>query len=124
MSKLLKKKKTTTKWHRVHIFMKEKKTNPNMKKQDPEEHPAWIFEQSRTHYKGIHFTSHPTTRGEPNVELKHNIDPNERVKKSFAVPYRAPRPKKDYQLPDKEYRIHKDDKAKVNALKYPNKKGR
>ena len=115
-------KKATKKWHRVNFFMKERKNNPNMVRDDPDEHPAWIFGQSRTHYKGIHFTSHATTHGKKNVELKHNIDPDENERRSYAVPYREPRPKSEYQPPDKPYRIHKEDKATVNALK--NKKRR
>ena len=104
--------------------MKERKNNPNMRKENPEEHPAWIFGQSRTHYKGIHFTSSATTHGQKNVELKHNIDPNEKVLKTYAVPYREPRPRSEYQPPDKKYRIHKEDKATVNGLKNGNKKRR
>ena len=42
----------------------------------------------------------------------------------YAVPFREPRPKKEYKLPDKEYRIHIEDKATVNSLKYRNKKRR
>ena len=117
MIKIAKKKKSTKKWHRVNFFMKEKKDNPNMKKKDPDEHPTWIFSQSRTHYKGIRFTSHPNTHGKPNTELRHNVDPNEMVKKSYGVPYDSPKPKREYQPPDKPYRIHKDDKATVNSLK-------
>jgi hypothetical protein len=109
------KKKATKKWHRVNFFMKEKKSNPEMKKL--EEHPALIFEQSRTHYKGIHFISHSTTKGEKNVPLLHNVDPDEKNRRSYAVPYKEPRPKKEYQIPDKNYRIHKDDKATINSLK-------
>ena len=96
--------------------MKEKKNNPEMK-QKPKEHIALIFEQSRTHYKGIHFTSHSTTNGANNVLLLHNIDPDEEVRPSYAVPYKAPRPRTEYQPPDKKYRIHKDDKATINSLK-------
>ena len=103
--------------------MKERKENENMKKK-PEEHPAWIFGQSKTHYKAIHFTSHPTTHGEKNVKLKYNVDPDEKDRSSYAVPYKAPRPKKEYQFPDKNYRIHKEDKKTVNSLKNRNKKRR
>ena len=102
--------------------MKELKDNPSMKKKFPEEHPAWIFSQSKTHYKAIHFTSHSTTHGEKNVKLKHNIDPREKTRPSYAVPYKEPRPKKDYQFSNIKYRIHKEDKAIVNSLK--NKKRR
>ena len=111
------KKKTTKKWHRVNFFMKEKKSTPGMKK-NPEEHPALIFGQSKTHYKAIHFTSHPTTHGEKNVELEYNVDPTENKRRSYAVPYKQPRPRKEYQAPDKEYRIHKKDLPKINALKH------
>lgn len=113
----MKKSKTTKKWHRVNLFMKEKKNNPDMKRKKLE-HPVWVFEQSRTHYKAIHFTSSKTTRGEENVPLKHNVDPDEKRRKTYAVPFREPRPKSEYQLPDKKYRIHKDDKATVNSLRY------
>lgn len=75
---ITKKKKSKKKWHRVNFFMKEKKTNPNMKKEDPEEHPTLIFSQSKTHYKGVRFTSHPTTHGKNNEPLLHNIDPNKK----------------------------------------------
>ena len=96
--------------------MKEKKNTAGMKRV-PEEHPALIFEQSRTHYKGIHFTSHSTTKGQSNIPLRHNIDPNEKERRTYAVPYKEPRPKSEYQPPDKKYRIHREDKATVNALK-------
>lgn len=104
--------------------MKENKINPNMKKEDPEEHPAWIFSQSRTHYKGVHFTSSATTNGKENIPLKYNIDPDEKERKSYGIPYRGPRPKSEYKAPDKMYRIHKEDKATVNSLKKENKKRR
>ena len=93
-----------------------------MKTDNPEEHPTWIFGQSRTHYKGIRFTSNETTHGKKNVPLKHNIDPDVKDKRSYAVPYDSPHPKKEYQPPDKAYRIHKEDRATVNSLK--NKKRR
>lgn len=118
-----KKKKTTKKWHRTNFFMKENKENENMKK-EPEEHPAWVFGQSKTHYKAIHFTKHPSTNGKKNVLLKHNVDPDEHSFSSYAVPFREPRPKKEYKPPDKAYRIHKEDKATVNSLKNRNKKRR
>lgn len=110
-------KKATKKWNRVHFFVKEKKCNADMKK-IPEEHPAYVFEQSKTHYKAIHFTSHPTTHGNENVRLKHNIDPKEEQKATYAVPYSEPRSKKEYQPPDKKYRIHRDDVGTINKLKH------
>ena len=97
--------------------MKEKKNNPNMKKEDPEEHPALIFEQSKTHYKAIHFTSHRTTKGIENVKLKYNIDPDERKRSTYAVPYKEPQSQWKYQKPDKNYRIHKEDLPIIKKMK-------
>lgn len=113
----MRKSRNTKKWHRVNFFMKEKKNTPGMKKKKLE-HPVWVFEQSRTHVKAIHFTSSKTTHGEANVPLKYNVDPDEKQRKSYAIPFREPRPNTEYQPPDKKYRIHKDDKATVNALRH------
>ena len=114
-------KKRQKKWHRVHFFMKEKKNNFDIKA-GVKEHPELVFGQSKTHYKSIRFTTHPTTNGVSNVPLKHNIDPTDKTRKSYAVPYKQPRPRKEYQPSDKNYRIHKDDLSTINKLK--NKKSR
>ena len=110
-------KKQQKKWNRVHFFVKEHK--PNVK--DKKEHPGYAFEQSKTHYKVIMFTHHPTTNGKDNVPLKHNIDPEEKDRKSYAIPYKNPRPREEFKSPDKKYRIHSEDRGTINSLKY-NKK--
>ena len=112
-----KKQKTKKKWHRVHFFMKEKKNNANIK-HDVKEHPELVFSQSKTHYKSIRFTTQSTTNGVDNVPLKYNIDPNDITRKSYAVPYKQPRPRKEYQPVDKKYRIHSEDMATINQLKH------
>jgi hypothetical protein len=52
-----------------------------------------------------------------NIELSYNIDPDNKVDKSHAVPYRGPRPASDFKQPDKAYRIHKDDLPKIGQAK-------
>ena len=111
------KQSTKKKWHRVHFFMKEKKNNDNIV-HNVKEHPELVFSQSKTHYKSIRFTTHPTTNGVENVPLKHNIDPNDTTRISYAVPYKQPRPKKEYQSADKKYRVHSEDLSTINQLKH------
>lgn len=112
-------KKTKKKWNRTHLFVKEDKSKSNYKN-DPKEHPGYVFEQSKTHYKAITFTHHPTTNGRANRKLNYNIDPNG-VGDSYGVRYTAPRPKSDFKPADKPYRIHKDDYSIIKDLKAPPK---
>ena len=60
--------------------------------------------------------------GVENIPLKYNIDPDDKTRKSYAVPYKQPRPRNEYQAADKNYRVHKDDLPTINKLK--NKKSR
>ena len=101
--------------------MKEKKNNTDIKN-GVKEHPELVFSQTKTHYKSIRFTTHSTTNGVENIPLKYNIDPDDKTRKSYAVPYKQPRPRNEYQAADKNYRVHKDDLPTINKLK--NKKSR
>ncbi|MBQ7906802.1 MAG: hypothetical protein IJ309_02380 [Clostridia bacterium] len=103
------------KWHRVHFFQNEKKNKNKFGGLEPE-HPVLVFRQSGQWYKVIPFTKHPTTDGKQNVPLIHNVDPENKSFKSYAVPYRAPRKVNDFQAPKKKYRIHKDDLPVIKAL--------
>lgn len=114
-----KKKKSTRKWNRTHYFQNEKK--PSGTKGEHEEHPALIFEQSGNYVKPIVFTHSATTKGRSNVKLKHNVDPDD-LKDCYAVPYRGPRLRADFQSPKKNYRIHKDDSETVRRLRSEHKK--
>ena len=107
--------KPKKKWNRTHMFVKEDKSKSNYKN-DPKEHPGYVFEQSKTHYKTITFTHHPTTNGISNRKLKHNIDPSD-AGDCYGVRYTAPRPKSDFKPADKPYRIHKDDFPIIKELK-------
>lgn len=113
--------KKKQKWHRVHFFRQEKKRDAENRKIG-KEHPAYIFEQSPKHYKAIIFTSHPTTDGEANEKMKHNVDPLDTTRTSYGVYYRGARPFSDFRPPDKAYRIHKDDMPTVKKLKAGRKK--
>lgn len=103
------------KWNRVHFFRVEKKPSGN------EEHPVYVFARSGNLFKVIPITSNATTDGVKNVKLDHNIDPDidddpNNKYPSYAVPYRAPRNMGDFQDAKKKYRIHIDDKPKIDEL--------
>lgn len=117
---MARKKKAFRKWNRVHFFQKENKTKNGVK--TGKEHPAFIFQQSGNQYKAIIFTRSSSTNGKDNIELTYNIDPDNIVDKSYAIPFRGPRPSSDFKPADKKYRIHKDDLPKIGQAKKGYKK--
>ncbi len=106
------KNKPSRKWNRAHEF-KRKKSTPNKVG-----HPVFVYGKSGRDSKYLVFTHKPKDGDEENYEkLDHNIDPDETDEDSYV--------KKEYEIgrsdglrePDKEYRIHNDDKEKIKKYK-------
>lgn len=57
------------------------------------------------------------TDGVLNVPLQHNIDPDEKNKRSYMLPRHFVGSKEHFQDPDKKFRIHKDDMDTVKKYK-------
>ena len=100
------KKKTKSKWHKAHEFKRKKSTRRQVG------HPSYIYAKRGRDCKYLVFT-HKTENETDYVQLKHNIDPNEKevptyMRKQFGIsPHTA------FQAPDKKYRIHEDDRETV-----------
>lgn len=100
-------------WNHTHEFQWKKPTKSK------KGHPAYVFAKSGDNRKHFVFTHSPTTDGEDNIKLKHNIDPCECGRDTYMRP-RAYISKKDSFEPSKKpYRIHDDDLHIIK--KYKNK---
>lgn len=104
-------KKKRTKWNRQHQFKRKKSSKNGVG------HPAYIYAQSVRNYKYLSFTHDVETDGVLNVPLQHNIDPDEKNKRSYMLPRHFVGSKEHFQDPDKKFRIHKDDMDTVKKYK-------
>lgn len=104
--------KKSRKWNRAHEFKRKKTTRNKVG------HPVLVYGKSGRDSKYLVFTHKPKDGDEDNYEkLDHNIDPNETdqdsyVKKQFEVDRSD-----NLRKPDKNYRIHNDDKPKIKKYK-------
>ena len=99
------------KWNRVRIWSRKKPTKST------KGHPAYIFERSGRLMRHLLFTHSPTTDGEENVLLKHNIDPDEVDRDSYVRPKAFVSQDGDFEPVDKKYRIHKEDQETIKQIK-------
>ena len=105
------KKKTTNKWNRVHFFARKKSTSRQVG------HPVYVYGKRGKQRKYLTFTHKPEEGKEKDYEkLLHNIDPDDNtncyVKKKYSFSH-----ENSLRPPDKKYRIHDEDKARVNKYK-------
>lgn len=69
-------------------------------------------------HKTISFTHNPTTNGKENMRLKYNIEVGS-DEPYYGVPYSSPRRTSEFKMLSvgKRYRIHSDDKLKIQLLR-------
>lgn len=108
-------KKNSRKWNRRHEFQWHKATKSR------KGHPSYITESSGKFYRFFCFTHSPTTDGQKNVKLKHNIDPKEN-RDCYVRPIRQTDLSENFELPYIRYRLHQDDLSKIKNLVSSNKK--
>lgn len=80
-------------------------------------HLVYVYKRRKNKYRFLIFTHSESTNGKKNIELIHNIDPDEQDKKSFVRPQFFIDDRKNFDPPRKTYRIHKDDQSKIRSLK-------
>ncbi len=99
------------KWNRAKYFARKKSTSRKVG------HPVFVYGRRKNYRKYLTFTHTPEKGKEENYEqLLHNIDPDDNkpcyVKKFYGVS------KSDSLIePDKNYRIHDEDKELVKKYK-------
>lgn len=111
-SKKATKKPTPRKWNRKHEFKRQKSTNRKVG------HPVYLVATSGDDSKYLVFTHKPEEGKEKDyTKLKHNIDPDEKDKDSYVKNKPAVSKSAKLRDPDKQYRIHEDDKELIKNLK-------
>ena len=103
--------KAKSKWNRVHYFARKKSTKHKVG------HPVYVYARRGKNRKYLTFTHKPENGKENDYEqLLHNIDVDDTrdcyVKKQYSFSR-----ENTLRPPDKTYRIHDDDKARVNKYK-------
>ncbi len=100
------------KWNRAHFFQRKKSTKEHVG------HPAYIYQTRGRNYKYLIFTHKPKEGDEGNYEeLKHNIDPDEKDRKSYVKKTPAVSRSDVFEAPKKRYRIHDEDRETVRKYK-------
>ena len=105
-------KKNARKWNRSNTFRRQKSNH------DRVGHPVLVYGRSKQFRKYLIFTHTPEVGHENEYEeLKYNIDPNEKDKKTYVG--KRPRVSEERSLskPDKKYRIHEIDKPTIKKYK-------
>lgn len=99
------------KWNRAHEFARKKSTPRKVG------HPVYVYGKRGRRRKYLTFTHKPEEGKEDDYEqLLHNIDPDDPrdcfLKKKYDVSV-----EEKLDPPDKNYRIHEDDKEKIKRHK-------
>ncbi len=110
-------KKNSRKWNRRHEFQWHKATKSR------KGHPSYITESSGTRFRFFCFTHSPSTDGEQNIKLKHNIDPKE-VRDCYVRPVRQIDTVYSFEPAKIKYRIHEEDKPLIQRLRKEKRKRR
>ena len=104
-------KKNKNKWNRAHYFARKKSTKRQVG------HPVYVYGKRGNKRKYLTFTHTPEKGKEMDYEkMSHNINPDDKracyIKKQYSFSHED-----KLALPDKKYRIHEDDKERVNKYK-------
>lgn len=103
--------KKKRKWNRAHFFAKKKSTPRKVG------HPVFVYGTRGKMRKYLTFTHTPEQGKENDYEqLSRNIDPSDTescyVRKQYSFSH-----ENSLRPPDKKYRIHEDDKKRVEKYK-------
>lgn len=110
---MTKQKKPHKKWNRAHEWRLHNHSGENKTR-----HPAFVYGKNKNRRRFLCFTHSETTKGSPNVKLKHNVEPTDP-----RDCYLVPRPMTDDishldTVPkDRFFRIHAEDKETVKKYK-------
>lgn len=104
-------KKNSRKWNRRHEFQWHKATKSR------KGHPSYITESSGKLYRFFCFTHSPTTDGQKNVKLKHNIDPKEN-RDCYVRPTQMVEKNENFVPARVKYRFHDEDKSLIQRLRH------
>lgn len=104
-------KNSKSKWNRTHYFARKKSTPRNVG------HPVYVYGKRGRFRKYLSFTHTPEKDKETDYEkMLHNIDPDDKkdcyVKKQYSFSHED-----TLRPPDKKYRIHEKDRARINKYK-------
>ena len=108
---MTKKKKPPKKWNRRHEWRLHNQSGHDTKK-----HPAYVYGKYKNRRRFLCFTHSETTNGQPNVKLKHNVEPTD-ARDCYLVPRAMFDDESHLESTLRIFRIHPEDKETVRKYK-------